>query len=243
MLIFIDVFTASWMAACLGGHPEWRMKARTEVRALLSDYSAGSSAESSLKEDLESIPLEAWENRTPVLDKLIRETLRMAQPHTAMRRNMGPETYIDGTRVPSGAYVVYPFSDIHLNPQLYPDPWTFDPDRTQRTAQYEYVGWGGGKYLLNRNDSTMLSIFSMLGKTVCLGQRLAKLQLKVVTALLLLKLDFVLVDHTGRTPDPLPRPNWNDTLTCKPPAGSCLLRFQTDKKDETDFDGLYVKET
>ena len=143
--VLIQSFSASWMATCLGGRPEWRRKVREEVRALVSEYSAETSSSRSLNEQLALIPLEAWEARTPVLEKVIREILRIAQPHTAMRRNMGPETYINGTRVPSGAYVVYPFSDVHLNPQLYPDPWRFDPDRAECTAQFQYVGWGGGK--------------------------------------------------------------------------------------------------
>jgi cytochrome P450 len=93
---------------------------------------------------LSSIPLTAWENETPVMDMLIRETLRIAQPHSAMRRNMGPETYIDGKVIPTGTLVVYPFSNVHLNPTLYPDPWRFDPTRPHHQADFAYLGWGGG---------------------------------------------------------------------------------------------------
>ena len=93
---------------------------------------------------LSSVPLEEWENKTPVLDSLIRETLRIAQPHVAMRRNVGPEIYIDGKVVPTGAFVIYPFSDVHVNPDLYQDPWKFDPARTQSKREFSYVGWGGG---------------------------------------------------------------------------------------------------
>lgn len=75
---------------------------------------------------------------------MIKETLRIAQPHTAMRRNLGPEMYIDGKVIPTGAYVVYPFSDVHLNPEIYPDPWKFDPAREEIKTQFGYVGWGGG---------------------------------------------------------------------------------------------------
>ena len=78
------------------------------------------------------------------MDMLIRETLRIAQPHTAMRRNMGPETYIDGKVIPTGTLVVYPFSNVHLNPSLYPDPWRFDPTRPHHQADFAYLGWGGG---------------------------------------------------------------------------------------------------
>jgi cytochrome P450 len=114
------------------------------VEQLLANYASHSDSYS-LSQQLSSIPLEAWESETPVLDSLIRETLRIAQPHTAMRRNLGPDVTIDGKTIPSMAYVVYPFSDVHLNPDLYPDPWRFDPSREESTAPFGYVGWGGGK--------------------------------------------------------------------------------------------------
>ena len=65
-----------------------------------------------------------------------------------MRRNLGPEIYIDNKIIPTDAYVIYPFSDVHLDPDLYPDPWQFDPDRKEVThASFAYVGWGGGEEL------------------------------------------------------------------------------------------------
>lgn len=64
----------------------------------------------------------------------------------------------------------------------------------------------------------------MAGKTVCLGQRLAKLQMKLVLATLLLRSDFTLVDKSGRSSIQTPVPNWNDALHCKPTSGSCYVR-------------------
>ena len=149
----IHLSIASWLLTFLGCHPKWRDAARAEVSDLISRQSletisaaachdgAPSSATS-----LSSVPLCAWESETPVMDMLIRETLRIAQPHTAMRRNVGPETYIDGKAIPTGTLVVYPFSNVHLNPALYPDPWRFDPTRPHHPqADCAYVGWGGGK--------------------------------------------------------------------------------------------------
>ncbi len=52
---------------------------------------------------------------------------------------------IEGKVVPTGAYIVYPFSDVHLDPELYPDPWKFDPGRETAKSAYGYVGWGGGQ--------------------------------------------------------------------------------------------------
>jgi cytochrome P450 len=104
--------------------------------------------EASLSTQLASVPLDAWEQSMPVLDSVIRETLRLAQPHVAMRRNMGAEfTLPGGVDVPSGSFVVYPFSDVHLDPSLYPDPWRFDPSRPEpKGVELGYVGWGGGEF-------------------------------------------------------------------------------------------------
>ena len=93
---------------------------------------------------LSSVPLSAWENETPVLDKLIHETIRISLPHTAMRQNVGPDIYIDGKVIPTGTLVVYPLADVHLNPTIYPDPWKFDPERPQPKGNFTYLGWGGG---------------------------------------------------------------------------------------------------
>jgi cytochrome P450 len=154
----IAYLTASWLMTYLGSHPDWRSKAAAEIEDLLASkcYSPVSSPASetpsagyppsSLSTRLASIPIEAWENETPVLDALIRETTRVAQPHTAMRRNLGPELYINNKIIPSGAYVIYPFSDVHLDPELYPDPWKFDPGRKEVThVPFGSVGWGGGQ--------------------------------------------------------------------------------------------------
>lgn len=197
--------TASWLLTFLGGHTDWRNKAAAEVEKLLS--ASNSSPSQRLSERLASIPLEVWEAETPVLDAIIRETTRVAQPHTAMRRNLGPDLYIDNKLIPSGAYVIYPFSDVHLDPELYPDPWKFDPARKEPDGvPYSYVGWGGGK-------------------TTCLGTRLAKVELKLITAMFVLGFEHSVVDASGEPMYPLPTPNWNDILLCRPPQGSFSLGY------------------
>ncbi|KAJ7073527.1 cytochrome P450 [Mycena belliarum] len=197
--------TASWVITFLGGHADWRAKAKSEVEALLTAHSDPTAASLSCR--LAEIPLEIWESQTPVLDAIIRETLRIAQPHTAMRRNLGPDVYINEKLIPSGSYVVYPFSDVHLDPEIYPDPWRFDPSREASKVDLAYVGWG-------------------VGKTTCLGTRLAKVELKLTTALFILGFDHEIVDKTGAAPEALPRPNWNDILLCRPPPGSCYVKYK-----------------
>jgi len=203
--------TASWLLTYLGAHPEWKAKAHAEIESLMFTHSLTPHKDgaplSDLSAALAQIPLNAWEGSTPVLDALIHETTRLAQPHTAMRKNMGPDVHIDGKLVPSGHYVVYPFSDVHLNEELYPDPWKFDPSRPRPDARFSHIGWGGGK-------------------TTCLGQRLAKIEMKLVSAMFLLGTDFSVVDNGGKVLETLPRPNWNDILGCKPPKDSCLIQYQ-----------------
>ncbi|KAH9478669.1 Cytochrome P450 monooxygenase claM [Psilocybe cubensis] len=218
--------TASWLMTYLGGHPEWRAKAAAEVESLLASRcyspensptresptsffsSSTTTSLSSLSARLGTIPLEVWETETPVLDALIRETTRVAQPHTAMRRNLGPELYINNKIIPTGAYVIYPFSDVHLDPEIYPDPWKFDPSRKEPAhIPFSYVGWGGGK-------------------TLCLGTRLAKVELKLITAMFVLGFQHTVVDRRGEPSNPLPVPNWNDILLCRPPAGSFKLKYE-----------------
>lgn len=92
------------------------------------------------------IPLEIWESETPVLDAIIKETTRIAQPHCAMRRNLGPPIYIDGKMISTGDYIIYPFSDVHLDPEIYADPWSFNPGREEvKEIPFGYIGWGGGR--------------------------------------------------------------------------------------------------
>jgi sterol 14-demethylase len=95
------------------------------------------------------IPLETWESETPVLDAIIKETTRIAQPHSAMRRNLGPPIYIDGKIISTGDYIVYPFSDVHLDPEIYANPWSFNPGRKDvKDVPFGYVGWGGGRSIV-----------------------------------------------------------------------------------------------
>lgn len=172
----------------------------------------------SISHALNQIPLNVWESpsSTPILDALIKETLRIAQPHTAMRRNVGPEFYIDGKRIETGDYVVYPFSDVHLDEDIYDNAGVWMPERwlseekekvPGKDVPFGYVGWGAGK-------------------SMCLGTRLAKVELKLLIAMFVLGFDFGVVDKKGNPIRPgaglaeadseLPSPNWNDILLCRP---------------------------
>jgi hypothetical protein len=65
-----------------------------------------------------------------------------------------------------------------------------------------------------------------LGRTTCIGSRLARLNIKLVVALLLIDFDFDTVDEGGRIVDSPPKPNWNDPLGCRPAQGQFFLRYR-----------------
>jgi sterol 14-demethylase len=45
------------------------------------------------------------------------------------------------------------------------------------------------------------------GRHACPGMKIAKLEMKLIVALILLSFEYKLVDEKGRFPNPLPRPN------------------------------------
>jgi cytochrome P450 len=143
-----DNISASWLVTYLGCRPSWRNEARTELKKSITSHSLETVSEcNSSSTALSSIPLSAWENETPVLDMLVREAVRLSQGFVSFRRNVGPEMYIDGKVIPTGALVAYPAADVHLDPTLYPDPWKFDPARPQPKGNLTFLGWGAGTCL------------------------------------------------------------------------------------------------
>lgn len=113
-----------------------------------------------------------------------------------LRRNLGEEIDIDGQVVKPGDFLAYSMSDAHLNAEYYPDPYKYDPGRWLRpdpvpNAAYPFLGWGAGRH-------------------ACSGVRVAKLEMKLVLVMFLIRYDFELVDKDGKFPNPLPVPNRND---------------------------------
>jgi len=151
-----------------------------------------------------------------------------------MRRNVGPEFYIDGKRIETGDYVVYPFSDVHLDEEIYenaaawmPERWLnlnagCDGEKDMRMPgsgmPFGYVGWGGGILLSYSKLRMAWLTCDYTGKNICLGTRLAKVELKLIVSMFVLGFDLGIVDKkgNGRGEMPLPQPNWNDILLCRP---------------------------
>ncbi|XP_076664024.1 cytochrome P450 6B5 [Andrena cerasifolii] len=101
------------------------------------------------------------------LDMIIAETLRKYPPASLLSRRCEYQYQIPGTKVelPTGMRVIIPIYGLHHDPDYYPNPATFDPERftdeSKRTRHpYTYLPFGEGP----RN---------------CIGMRFALLQIKM----------------------------------------------------------------
>lgn len=191
----------------LSSDPVWASAVRQEVEGLLSTYNITlphNPSHEDLTNALSQVPLTAWETKMPSLDLCIRETMRIAQPHTALRKNIGPDFSAGEYTIPSGAFVAYSFLDTTFNPSYYADPTRWDPSRLLQ-KDVPSIGWGMGNHL-------------------CKGQRLAMLTMKLLTASLLLRFDLSMVDEQLRKMEAPPVPNHNDQLTCRP-RDKCSIKF------------------
>lgn len=107
---------------------------------------------------------------------------------------------IGGKVVKRGDFLAYPMSEVHLNPEYYPEPDKYDPGRWLRPdpvpeAVYPFLGWGAGRH-------------------ACIGSKVARLEMKLITAMFLMRYEYELVGEDGKLPDPLPVPNKNNSKVC-----------------------------
>lgn len=187
---------ACWILVDLAVHPEWREKCKNEIQALLSRHYGDSASSATLHEQFNAIPVSAWEDELPVLDACVRESHRIAFAITSLRRNVGDDISIRGKVAKRGDFIAYPMSDVHLNPEYYPEPHKYDPGRWLRpdpvpNTVYPFVGFGAGRH-------------------PCPGMKVAKFEMKLITAVFLMRYEYELVDENGKFPNPLPVPDRND---------------------------------
>ncbi|PYH92825.1 14-alpha sterol demethylase [Aspergillus ellipticus CBS 707.79] len=117
---------AQWLLIFLSYERQWSSMICREIESLINIHSSSKESKQSIINALSIIPLISWESKTPQLDLCIRETLRRAQPHTAVRKNLGPELTVSLYTIPSNSLVLYPFSDSLLNSEIYPNPLQWD---------------------------------------------------------------------------------------------------------------------
>ncbi|GIY71242.1 hypothetical protein CDAR_110211 [Caerostris darwini] len=122
------------------------------------------------------------------LDQVFSESLRYYPPVTGfVFRKCSEDHRVGLITVPKGAGVLAPVWDIHHDPQYWPDPWKFDPDRFS---------------LENRTSINSMAYMPFgIGRRNCVGARFAQLEAKLAIFRLVKKFKFVSCEKTD---DPLP---------------------------------------
>ena len=86
---------SSWLTAYVLSNPDIKSQVQKEFEALLESSSASPSEP--LATRIAGVPIEAWEMQLPVLDKCIRETIRLSITGVLLRKNVGVEDIVFGT--------------------------------------------------------------------------------------------------------------------------------------------------
>ena len=154
--------TFTFLVHELGGQPAARAAVELELEAVLGPREAGAA-------DLDGLTL-------PVLERSLKETLRRYPAAWVGPRRTTRAVTLAGVAVPAEVGIHYSSWATHHLPQLYPDPFRFDPDRflPEREAALPrgaYVPFGGGSRM-------------------CLGKRFGEYELQALAAVLFRRLRF-----------------------------------------------------
>lgn len=89
--------------------------------------------------------------RLPYLNRVITETLRLHHPGWLVTRRTTEETRLGGWTLPAGTELAYCQHALHRDPEQFPDPDTYNPDRWTDPAQQQpppgaFLPFGDGKH-------------------------------------------------------------------------------------------------
>ncbi len=156
----------------LARHPARQAQAADEVARVLGGRAA----------TFEDLPALSF------TENVVLETMRLYPPAWAIARQSLESVEIAGFRFPRGAeFVMSPFV-VHRDPRWFPDPEAFEPDRwrddlARKLPRFAYFPFGGGP-------------------RVCIGNRFAMMEAKLVLAGLIQRFRFEATPETAVTLQP-----------------------------------------
>jgi len=124
--------TLAWLCYELGRDPVLQQRVREQVVEVVGDRDVTYA-------DIAKLTL---------LDQVVSETLRVHTPNWLLMRRTVEEVDLDGRVLPPNADVVYSPTTLHRDPDLYPNPMTFDPSRWESVrpqALRSFVPFGAGR--------------------------------------------------------------------------------------------------
>jgi len=155
----------AWTLTLLLQHPEYLARVMQEQEDVLGDG-----------------PItDVGVRRLPLLDRALREANRLYPPAGILKRGVEADFEFGGHLIPKGWKVLYLPSVSHYLPDVFADPFRFDPDRfapprNEHKQPYALVDFGGGY-------------------RICIGKDLSLLEARVVLSYLLRTYTFTLCDR------------------------------------------------
>ncbi|RYF74689.1 MAG: cytochrome P450 [Cytophagaceae bacterium] len=189
----VTIFTAghettavsmAWLIYLLAQHPDVVAKLRAEADAVLGNPATAGQGLGSDK-----LPPVAAFRSMPYALQVVQEALRLYPPAWAMSRMALNDDRIGPYRIPKGDTVVMSPYLLHHDPENWPDPDRFDPDRfaegrDKDRPAYAYLPFGGGPRL-------------------CIGNQFALMEMQILLTFFLRSFDFELVNAASIKPKPL----------------------------------------
>ncbi|EDL30640.1 cytochrome P450 4B1 [Mus musculus] len=152
----------SWFLYCMALYPMHQQRCREEVREILGDR------DSFQWDDLAQMTY---------LTMCMKECFRLYPPVPQVYRQLSkPVTFVDGRSLPAGSLISLHIYALHRNSAVWPDPEVFDPLRFSP------------ENMTGRHPFAFMPFSA--GPRNCIGQQFAMNEMKVVTALCLLRFEF-----------------------------------------------------
>ncbi|KAK5994116.1 Cytochrome P450 monooxygenase -like protein [Cladobotryum mycophilum] len=201
-----------WTLCNLAQEKSWLAKTRAQIDAVL-EKRRRTKTETRL-ETFQRFTLDDWENELSLLHMALKESMRFIMAGTVIRKNIsGKDIPLadTGLVIPKDSIAVYATADAHLDPQIYPDPMKWDPDRhSEERAEganvpHSFIGWGSGHH-------------------TCPAMRFATMNMIVPIAMFIAYYDFEMCDQNGNnTTEPLPELQF-DRVGAGRPTGKMYIR-------------------
>lgn len=122
---------------------------------------------------------------TPILQSAIKETLRLMPPVWSFYRTSLESESINGYYIPGGAFIMISPLLLHRSENFWHEPLVFKPERFENgddVEQFNYIPFGQGKH-------------------ICIGNRLAQIEIQLIAIYLLRKYNFKFTSPDGKIPE------------------------------------------